>query len=143
MGTSVAEKQFLIGASQQRTWELLGKMVYQCLPLEQMNLISLDTFQAVMRWRLGPVNIPLGIQGRLVDVVTPTSLGCLVLVSMGIIHLGVKVTFTLRPASGDRTEVVCRAMEEGAKTFWFLKGQERAFAENMFESIKTRLERLC
>lgn len=86
MVTVVTQKHFIIDASQQRVWRLLGSAIFQSLPLEQMNAINQTTFYAVFRWRLGFISIPLDFKGRIVDVIEPDSLGAIIRVKKGIMQ---------------------------------------------------------
>jgi acyl-coenzyme A thioesterase PaaI-like protein len=73
------------------------------------------------------------------------NVGCIILLKRGIIQLGMKVSFRLRPVNEGKTEVVCRAMEEGTRTIigQIMRGQQQSFAENTFDSIEARLAQLC
>ena len=143
--TPIAKKQFAIEASQQRVWNLLGRVIYQCLPLEKMDIVDETTFYADLRWRLAFINIPLRLRGKFVDISPPSFLGCLLSVKKGIIQRELEVTFRLNPISQDKTEVTC--MAEGEETRpplkWIVKREQQRFAENVFDSIRARLEQLC
>ncbi len=146
MKAPIVQRQFVIEASQQRVWDLLGRTVYGCLPLEKMNIVNETTAYAVLRWRLGFISLPLDLKLELVDISPPGLLGSKIWVKKQVIQLvALKVTFTLRPVNKGRTEVVCTAMEEGGGTIlrWLLGGQQRSFTEGMFDSIRARLERFC
>ena len=82
--------------------------------------------------------------GKLVDMSRPGSFGCIMWLKRGVIQMGVKAKFTLRPVNEGETEVFCAAMEEGKRTIIgrLMKGQQRSFAENMFDLIKTRFKQL-
>jgi carbon monoxide dehydrogenase subunit G len=143
--TLVAQKQFVVDASQHRVWDLLGTIVYQLLPLEKVDIVNLTTFRAVLRWRMGFITFPFRVKGELVDISRPSSFGCIIRVKRGVIQLGMKVTFTLRPVNEGKTEVVCRAIEEGTRTIMgrIMRGRQQSFAENTFDSIEARLAQLC
>lgn len=143
--TAVVQKHFVIDAHQQRVWELLGSAVFQCLPLEEMNILNQTTFYAVLRWRLGFISIPLNLKVKLVDILAPHSLGSVIWVTRGIIQLGLRATFTLRPVNEAKTEVICSATEEGKESIMgrIMRRWERSFAEEVFNSIRVRLEKVC
>ena len=146
MNAPIVHRQFVIEASQQRVWDLLGRTVYRCLPLEKMNAVSETTAYAVLRLRLAFISLPLNVKVELVDISPPSSLGSKIWVKKRVIKLvALKVTFTLRPVDEGKTEVVCTAMEDGRRTMlgWLVRGQQRSFTEGMFDSIRARLEQFC
>lgn len=141
----VAQKQFVVEASPPRVWDLLGTVVYQSLPLEKVDIVSTDSFRAVLKWPMGFVTVPFDVKGKLVGMSRPASFGSVICVKWGLVRLGVKVNFTLKPVAESKTEVLCTAMEEGKRTVmgWILSGQQRSFAGSMFDSIRARLQQLC
>ncbi|MFC1971117.1 hypothetical protein ACFLV0_04200 [Chloroflexota bacterium] len=142
--TTVTEKQFTIDAPQQRVWKLLGSSIFQCLPLEEMHAPNQTTFYAILRWRLRFTSIPLNLKGKLVDIVEPSSLGAIIWVKRGVVNLGMKITFILRPVNEGKTEVVCSATEESRGIIVrIMRRWGRIFAENAFSSIQARLEQIC
>ena len=146
MKAPIVQRQFVIEASQQRVWDLLGRTIYRCLPLEKMNIVNETTAYAVLRWRLGFISLPLNLKLELVDISPPSLLGSKIWVKKRAIQLAsLKVEFTLRPIDKDKTEVICTGMEEDRGTIagWLVRGQQRSFAEDMFDSIKARLEQFC
>lgn len=142
---TIAQRQFVVGASQRRVWSLLAAVIFQQLPLEKVDIVGLDSFNAVLKWRIGFISFPFHVEGKLVDVSRPSSYGCVILVKRGPMRLGVKVAITLRTVDESKAEVFCTAIEEGKRTImgWVLRGQQRNFALNMFDSIGVRLQQLC
>ncbi len=141
----IAERRFLIAAAPPRVWDLLAMVTYQELPVEQVDIVSLDTFRAVLRWQAAGIRIPFRVEGKLVDTFRPDSYGCIIKVTKGPAHVGVKVTLSLKPSDQSRTELFCTAVEEGRTTFAgiVLRGFQRNFALKMFDAIGARLQRLC
>jgi hypothetical protein len=142
---TIAQKSFSVGASQSKVWDLLAMVTYQELPLEQVDIVSLDRFRAVLRWKAGFIHFPFCVEGKLENTLRPESYGCVISVRRGPLRVGVKVTMKLRVVDNDRTEVFCAAVEEGRGTLtgWVLKPFQRNFAQKMFESIAERIQRLC
>jgi len=140
-----AQRQFTVRAPQPRVWDLLAMVIYQELPLEQVDIVSLDRFRALLKWRAGFINFPLHVEGRLIDTLRPESYGCIILVKRGPIQMDVKVAMRLKALDQDRTEVLCSATIEGKETLMglALRGLQRNFALKMFDSIGARLEWLC
>ena len=141
----IAERQFVVGATQSRVWDLLAMVTYQQLPLEQVDIVSLDSFRAVLRWGVRSIRFPFYVEGKLTDTSRPNSYGCVILLKKGPIQVGVKVTMILRALEGNQTEVCCTAMEEGKSTLvgLVLRPLQQNFAQKMFDSIGARLQRLC
>ena len=141
----IAERQFVVGAAQSRVWDLLAMVTYQQLPLEQVDILSLDSFRAVLRWGVRSIRFPFNVEGKLTDISRPISYGCVILVKKGPMQIGVKVTILLRALEESQTEVYCTATEEGKGTLvgLLLRRLQRNFAQKMFDSIGARLQRLC
>jgi len=138
------QKQFTIEAPQNRVWELLGRGIYRCLPLEKMDIINETTFRAVLKWKLSLINIPLNVRVVLEDIFPPSLLGALIQVKKGIIDQTMKVAFSLNEVDEGKTEVICTATGKGGAILGgLLRRQQRSFTEGMFDSIKARLERFC
>lgn len=140
--TIVAPETFIIAANQQRVWRMLGGAIFQSLPLEQMNVVNQTTFYAILRWRLGFIDIPLDIKGKMVDVIDLHSLSSVIRVQKGIMNLGLKVTFILKPLGDNETEITCSAVEEEKRSVigWIIARWERDFAEKIINSIGVRLQ---
>jgi hypothetical protein len=141
----IAERRFVLGASQKRVWDLLAMVIFQQLPLERVDIVGLDSFNAVLRWGVGFIKVPFRVEGKLVDVAKPTSYGCLITVKRGPVRLGVRVGIAVKAVDENKSEVICTAMEEEKGTLLgrLLSGQQRAFALKTFDSIGGRLEELC
>ncbi|MFC1971561.1 hypothetical protein ACFLV0_06540, partial [Chloroflexota bacterium] len=148
MGTSsniLTQTSFVINAPLEKVWRLLGSAVFQCLPLERMDIVDQTHFNAVLRWKLAFVKIPLNLKTIMDDIVAPTTFGCVIQIEKGIMKLGTRVTFNLKAIGEDKTEIDCVATKEGERTLLgrITGGQQRSFSENVFSSIRTRLEQLC
>ncbi len=137
----ILQKEFTIAAPPEKVWDMLGKVIYRCLPLEKMDIVDETTFRAVLRWRWAFIKLPLNLKVKLVDISPPSSLGSLIRVKKGMIDMVIKVSFTLTPVNEGKTEVVCTALDEGERNVpgWLMRGQQRSFAEEMFDSIRERL----
>lgn len=144
-GRTIAQRQFVVWAGQPRVWDLLAMVTYQQLPLEQVDIVSLNRFHAVLRWGIGFIRVPFYVEGKLVDTSRPNSYGCVILVKKGPIQVAVKVIMLLRAVGESQTEVFCTATEEGKRTLMglVLRRLERSFALRTFDSIGARLQRLC
>ena len=138
------EKQFVLNAPQERVWGLLGGAIYQCLPAEKVDIINEWLFNAELKLRFGFVRIPLKLKVELTDINPPGSLSTKIWIRMGIIQFIMAVTFMLRQADGEKTEVIGMAKDEGRQAIWrwVLLKQRRDFAENVFDSVEARLKQL-
>jgi len=141
----IAKTNFVVEASKQKVWDLLAPVIFQQLPLEQVDITGLDTFKAILRWRLGFLSLPFYVKGKMVDVFDPDSLGCVLSVKRGPIRMRVKVGISLQTTDGNRVEIKCIAFQEGKKTIigWGLRKQQRSLAMNLFNSIGVRLQEIC
>jgi hypothetical protein len=142
---TIARRQFVIEAPCPRVWDLLAAVTYQELPVEQVDIVSLDSFRAVLRWQGAGIRVPFRLEGKLFDTSRPHSYGCIIKVRKGRVQVGVKVTMSLKESDQNRTEVFCTAVEEGRRTLAgiVLRGFQRNFALKMFDAIGARLQRLC
>ena len=142
---TLAQNQFVLESSPEEVWDLLASVIFQQMPLERVDILDLDSFNAVLKWRPGFFNLPLDVRGELRDVSRPDSLGCSILIKMGPVKLGVTTSMTLREIEGGKVEVLCEAVEEGGSAFMgrIMRGQQRKFALKMFDSIEERLRQLC
>lgn len=142
---TIAQRQFVIDASQQKVWDLLATVVFQELPLEKVDIVGLDSFNAVLQLRMAFFSFPFDVKGKMVDVSSPDSLGCVILVKKGPIRLGVNASFALKRIDESKVEVICTAKEVGKSTIlgWGLRRQQRNFTLNLFDSIRARLQQIC
>jgi len=144
-GRVFAQSRFEVQADQPKVWDLLAMVIYQELPLEQVDIVSLDRFRARLVWRLGFIRFPLFVEGELVDTLRPESYGCVLSVRRGPVRIGVRVTLKLRAVGKDLTEVSCTAVEDGKGSLLgpVLRRFQRDFARKTFDSIRGRIQRLC
>ena len=140
----IAHDEYVIAAPRQRVWDLLASTIIQCMPVEQMQVLNDTTMRAVLRFRLFGIEVPLGITLRVADIVPPESFETLVTVKKAMFESSLRVSYMLHTSDGDHTRVVCAATQErGNPVFALLRTQQRAFAGEMFDSVKKELERSC
>jgi hypothetical protein len=142
---TIAQKRFVLESSPENIWDLLATVIFQQLPLEQVDILGVDKFNAVLRWGTGIFSIPFDVQGKLIEVSRPDSLGCVILVKKGPVRFGLKVTMTVMAVDGARAEVRCTAVPEGERTIAgrLMDGRQKQFTLRMFDSIEKRLQQLC
>ncbi len=140
----LAQRQYVIQAPRQRVWDLLAGTIIQCMPVEQVQIVNDSTFRAVLRLKLGPVQVPMRLEVRAADISPIDSLCTLVKAKKGPFESALKVSFALAAASDESTCVACTAMlESGSRWMWLLKSRQRAFAGDMFDAISAELARCC
>jgi carbon monoxide dehydrogenase subunit G len=140
----LARRQYVIQAPRQRVWDLLAGTIIQCMPVEQMQIVNDTTFRAVLKLKLGPLEVPMRLEVRAADISPIDSLCTLVKAKKGPFESALKVSFALTDASEESTSVVCTATEDGGSPWmWLLKGQQRSFAGDMFDAISAELVRCC
>ena len=141
---TLLQKQFVINALPQRVWDLLGRTVYGCLPLEQVQIMNERTASGLLRWRFAFFNFPLNLKIELIDISPSKLLGTKIWVKAGVFQIAMVITFVLSPAKGNKTELICTAMsnEKGTIYKWILERRQRVFTENIFNSIGARFKQL-
>ncbi|MBN2074554.1 MAG: hypothetical protein JW762_03285 [Dehalococcoidales bacterium] len=144
-GGAFIERKYVIKAFQTEVWDLMAGVIFQTLPLERVDLLSLNSFKAVLRWKLGFTDIPMNVSGQLVDVSRPDAYGCAIQVKKGPVSLGIHVRINLKDTGDGKTEIICSASEGERRTLagQLLKGKQRSFAASIFDSIQIRLQELC
>lgn len=142
---ALAQRSFIIEAPQSRVWDLLATVIYRQLPLEKVDIVSLDRFNAVLKWRLGFINFSFNVQGILENISRPDSYGCIILVKKGPMKLGINVTMICNRLDEHRTQISCMAMDEFEDKLsgWLLKKPLRNFSLKMFDAIGERIKHLC
>jgi hypothetical protein len=143
--TVIAQKSFTIKSDQQKVYKVLGNAIFQCLPLEEMNILDVKNFQAVMRYRLGFINLPLKLKGKLVDVSSPVLLSFVIRVEKGFLQMVLKTTFMLKQIDEANTGVACIAVEDGKRTIIgrITRGQQHDFAMKLFDAMQAQLQKAC
>jgi hypothetical protein len=138
---TVAQKNVVIEAPQQQVWKVLGSAIFQCLPLEEMNIIDQKNFQAVLKWRLGFFSIPLNLKGKVTDILSPDLMSFVIQVEKWLLRMSLKVTFTLKQVNEGSTEIAGIATV-GKQTLIgrIMSGQQRSFATKTFDEIMARLQ---
>ncbi len=142
---TIAETSFVVDAPRKRVWDLLASVIFQQLPVEQVDIVSFDRFTAVLKWRLGFMSIPLRVEGKVVGTSRPTSYGCIIDAGKGPMRSRLRVLMALDDFGEDKTKVSCVAAREDGSSpiFWLVGRLQRDFAMQSFESIAARLRWLC
>jgi len=145
--TLIAERKFVIEASQERLWQLIGGVIFDSLPsLERMEITDENNWRALLRVKLGFIVLNVNLTGQMIGVIPPERLGVRLSIrgKGGIIRLNQRVNIVFTPIDETKTEVACNAVAEGVGTFFklFLLGQARGFAGSIFDKMEERLKYL-
>lgn len=144
----LAERKFTIDASQERVWNLLGRVIFRSLPgLERIQIKDQDRFSALLRVTLGLITLNMDVNAEMVDISPPQSLAVVLHMKGvgGMVRLNQKVMFALSPVHQNKTEVSSTAMGERAGPVFRIIFMRRAksFAHDIFRSIEERLRQLA
>jgi len=144
----IAEKDFVVEASQERVWRLIGKVIFSSLPgMEQVEILDENNFRALLRMKVLWVQLSMNLKGQMVDVLPPESFS--VRLSLegpgGLFKTDQRVAFAITRVENNKTAVGCKATIEnmGFLPRVMLLGQARRFARSTFEAIEKRLKELA
>jgi hypothetical protein len=144
----IATRKFVIEASSDRVWSLMGRVIFGSLPLESMQLIDENNFTALLRVPILSTSIAMRLRGQIVaDSSHPGSLSVLLIArkARGLIRLDQKVTLATMPAGEGKTEVVCESIAQGMSIAFrvFLLGKAKRMARSTLESIERRFKSIA
>ena len=146
--TVLAERNFSVGASQERVWRLIGKVIFSALPgLENIEILDENSFRGVLRLKLLGVQMSNRVKGEIVDVL-PTesfSVNLFLFGPGGLFTLSQRATFAMKEVDRNQTEITAKATADsvGFLFRFLLIGQARRFARSTFEAIEQRLKELA
>jgi carbon monoxide dehydrogenase subunit G len=148
MNTAVASRDFLVDASMERVWRLIGKAILSSLPgMEEMEILDENNFRATLKVKVSFLEFKMKLRGEIADMAPPDSLT----VNIDLAGLGghfrmkQKVVLKMTSAEGGKTTVACKAtaLDIGPLSRLLFLGQARRFAQSVFETIETRLRDLA
>ena len=147
-GTVLAEREFIVNATPDRVWRLIGKVIFSVLPgMESMEILDENNFRALLRVKMMGFEWVLKLKGEMVDISPPESFSVRLLLEGlgGLVKADQKVAFAMTPMENGKTSVACRATAEdmGFLQRAFLTGQARGFARETFAAIEKRLKELA
>jgi len=143
-GVLLARQDFVIDAPLARAWDVLPAGVIQGLPVEQMDVLSDTKLTAVLRAKLGPLEIPVPLKVEIGDIAPLQSISATITAEKGIARSVLDVSFALSAVTDDQTRVTCTARESaGSPAMRLLRWQQRRFAREMFSSIERWLRQAC
>jgi carbon monoxide dehydrogenase subunit G len=147
-GTVLAEREFIVNATPDRVWRLIGKVIFSVLPgMESMEILDENNFRSLLRVKMMGIDWALKLRGEMVDISPPESFSVRLLLEGlgGLVQADQKVSLAMTLAENGKTSVACRATMEdmGFLQRIFLTGQARGFARETFEAIEKRLKELA
>jgi carbon monoxide dehydrogenase subunit G len=140
----LSKSHFVIDAPQDRVWRLMASAVFQCLPLEQIEVADQSHFGAKLTLQFGFLKIPVNLSGHL-EMVPQSKFANTIEIQKWIFKLGTKVIFSLKPTGDEKTEIDCLATDDGKGTIMGLvtRGKQRSFAQDVFKAFQKRLVQMC
>ena len=148
MNTEVASRNFIVDASRERIWRLIGKVIFSSLPgMEEVEIEDDRSFHAFLRVKVLLLELRMKLNGEIVDMAPPDSLAVTINLDglRGLFKMKQKVTIDITFVETRRTGVTCKTMAEGMGILSrvFFLGQARHFAQLTFEAIEKRLKELA
>jgi hypothetical protein len=143
-GRFLVQKSFTVPAPQESVWEPLGRVIYQSLPLERINLVNEKLFYAdVLLKTIIPLKFHLKV--ALKDVDPPRMMVCAISTKKGPVKIKLKVRFEIQAAGTDQTKVSCRVEEGGLNPLLRIafRRQLSKFAFRTLNSVETQLYQSC
>lgn len=146
-GIMFATRTFIIDASQETVWHLIGRAILESMPgMERMEIIDENNFSAVLRVKMNFIVVNMHLTGEFVNSSPPQLLGVRLRGKSlgGLVQVNQMVSIVLAIVDKGKTEVVCQATMEGLSTLMrmLLLWQARRVAGDIFEGIERRLKQL-
>ena len=148
MNTVIASRNFVVDASRERVWRLVGKVILSSLRgMEEIEILDENNFRAILKVKISFLELRMRLMGEIVDMVPPESLAVNIFVEApgGLFKMSQKVTLGMTSVERGKTAVACKAGTErlGILFRWLLIPQARRFAQSVFETIEARLRDLA
>lgn len=145
----IASRKFVLEASPERVWSLMGRVIFSNLHgLERMQIIDESNFRALLRVRVAFISATMRLKGQiLADSAHPESLGVLLKAKSvgGLIQLNQKITFTIMAVDEAKTEVTCEAIAQEMGFFFrmLFLGKVRSMAKSTLDGMEKRLKQIA
>jgi hypothetical protein len=147
MDKVIASKKFVVDASLERVWGLMGRVIINNLRgLEQMQMIDENNFSALLRVKMAFIGIPMRLRGQVVG----GSVGALAVLlkakgMCGMVKLDQKVAFTATQISEGKTEIICESVAQGLNFLLsiFIMGMVKSMAKDTLDRIEKRLKQIA
>ena len=144
----IAERKFVLEATRDRVWNLIGRVVLGNMPgLERIEVIDETNIRGLLKVRVAFVTFPMHLQVKVVEFEPPRLFGVLLSSKSkwGIIGLNQRATFILNSVNTNKTEVVCKSVAEGMGTLFRLIAlwRVKSLATETLNSIEERLKQIA
>ena len=99
--TPLITQNFTLAASQFRVWDLLATSILQSMPVEQTEIVNDSTMRGVLKFKFGPLTIPLRLQVEVADVSPMDSFTTRVTVNKFGVETVLRVKYELKVIDDD------------------------------------------
>jgi carbon monoxide dehydrogenase subunit G len=147
MDTLITKKEYSINASKERTWDLLGMMVFDSMSMENMKVLDERNFKAELKVKAYGISMKMHLRGEMTDVVIPEKL-TVKLAAKGVgnmITLVQRITMSLKEVDKEKTTMSCEAYGENLNFLfkYILLGQVKSMASRIFDSIEQGIKQVA
>ncbi|RLI06804.1 hypothetical protein DRO22_00055 [Candidatus Bathyarchaeota archaeon] len=101
----IFRRTFLSGSPPLRTWQCLPKALLRVFELERMSLASENSVSGLLKWKMGPITLPINANIEFSEIQEPETLVTEVRLARGPVRLIGTLLFSLRPIDEGKTEV--------------------------------------
>ena len=145
MGNVLSQKEIILGASQQRIWSLLGRVIIDSLELEKFKARDDRNFRAVMLVKMLFVTVPMQIKGEMVNITPPETMDVLLDVEGfgGTIKLKQTIQFRLTQMDNEKTKLVCSVLLNNIGSMIVFKPIMKIVANRILNNIEKLLIRFA
>jgi hypothetical protein len=147
MDTLIVKKEYTIDASMERTWDLLGMMVFDSMKMEDMKVLDERNFKADLRVKAYGISLKMHLVGKMTDVVIPEKLVVEIKAKgfKDLLSLVLRITMALKAVDKDKTVMYCEATGEDLNFIfkYIAKSQVKAMSNDIFDSIAKGIKELA
>lgn len=147
MSEVFAERKFVLEASRDRVWGLLGRAIIDSLEMERFHARDDRNFNALTRVKVSFITIIMQVRGEMTDITPPEFLSVLLEIRAlkGMLKLNQKVTFNVVSLDKDRTEITCQVSGSriGFPLGLFIMPRAISFGGEILQKIERRLKRIA
>ena len=137
----IANRRFSINSPLERIEQLVMKAVIEALQPERLEASDEKSFQAMVKAKMGPLNLPMHMAGEIISPSNPLEFMIKLKGQGGLIWLNQKATFTLTSLDKDKTEVACELVAVGMAPLLriFLLWKVKSFAADILGGFENQL----
>ncbi|MDD4859050.1 MAG: hypothetical protein PHR56_02470 [Dehalococcoidales bacterium] len=140
-----AQRSFVIEASRDRVWDLIGRVTIDSLQPEGFNYEDESNFSATIKAKAAFITLPMQLKGQIASIVPPETLVTVLNVTglSGMLKVGQKVSYKLNAVDG-KTEIACVASGEMPGFIGLLLTPvAKNFANKIFADVEKMLRNLA